>query len=305
MDPILTWGLEVVRGAQSIASPALTAAMKVVSAAGTKFFFMAALPLIYWCVDKRRGLRIGILVLLSSALNARLKLAFGQPRPYDLDPSVGMAKETSLGLPSGHAQASAVFGGAAAPLFSKPWGLVFAIAFPLLIGLSRIYLGVHFPTDILAGWAVGAAIVALDYFFGDRIARGVRGLRETLGLAVVAAVALAMNLFTNNDTAISGAFFGLAGAAIYADKSAPFSVAGGFWKRALRFLFGMLTVAIVYEAPKLLLAQLEAVPLVRFLRYALVGSWVSAGAPWLFLKMGLAEREDYSANEKEGSVISK
>jgi hypothetical protein len=203
-----------------------------------------------------------------------------------------MAKETSFGLPSGHAQNSAVFALSSAPLFRAPWGLVFAIAFPLLVGLSRIYLGAHFPTDVLAGWAIGAVIVALDYFFGDRIVHGVKGLRETLGLATVAVVALTMNLLTNNDTSISGAFFGLAGAAIYADKNAPFSVAGSFWKRALRFIFGMLTVTIVYAAPKLLLAELGAVPLLRFLRYVILGSWIAVGAPWLFLKMGLAERED-------------
>jgi hypothetical protein len=71
----------------------------------------------------------------------------------------------------------------------------------------------------------------------------------------------------------------------------------------------MATVAIVYALPKLLLAGLEVggPPLVRFLRYALLGGWVAAGAPWLFLKMGLAQPEpkDYSANEKEESVISK
>jgi hypothetical protein len=305
MEPILAWGLDVVRGAQSVASPALTSVMKIISGAGTELFFLAALPLIYWCIDKRRGIRIGVLLFLSTALNTRLKLVFGQPRPYDLDSSVGMAKETTYGLPSGHAQASAVFALSAAPLFRAPWGLVFAVAFPLLVGISRIYLGVHFPTDVLAGWAIGAAIVALDHFYGDKIARAVKGLRETLGLACVAAVALVMNLLTNNDGAISGAFFGLAGGAIYADKTAPFSVAGGFWKRLLRFLFGMLTVAIVYAAPKLLLAELGSVTLLRFLRYALLGSWVVVGAPWLFLKMGLADREGYSANEKDGSVISK
>jgi hypothetical protein len=54
----------------------------------------------------------------------------------------------------------------------------------------------------------------------------------------------------------------------------------------------MLTVTIVYAAPKLLLAELGAVPLLRFLRYVILGSWIAVGAPWLFLKMGLAERED-------------
>jgi hypothetical protein len=309
MDHYLSWGLGVVRGAQSLSSPALTIIMKGLSLAGTEFFFLAFLPLIYWCIDKRRGLRIGVLVFLSAALNMRLKLAFAQPRPYDLEPALGMAKESSYGLPSGHAQASTVFAGTTAPLFRVPWGLVFAIALPLLVGISRIYLGVHFPTDVLAGWAIGAAIVVLDRLVGDRLERIVAGLHDTLAIALVAAIALAMNVLNMKDTSLSGAFFGLAGAAIYAKKSAPFSISGSLLKRALRYLFGMATVAIVYAIPKLLLAGIEVggPPLLRFLRYALLGAWVAAGAPWLFLKMGLAdpEPESHSANKNEGSVISK
>jgi hypothetical protein len=307
MDPILSWGLLVVRDAQAFASPFLTAVMKGLSLAGNEFCYLALLPLIYWCVDKRRGLRIGILVFLSTAINMRLKVAFAQPRPYDLDPSVGMARESTFGLPSGHAQVSAVFAGSAAPLFHRPWALVFAIALPLLVGLSRIYLGVHFPTDVLAGWIIGAAIVGIDRLVGDRIDRAMSGLHETLALALVAAVALGMNVLTMKDTSLGGVFFGFAGAAIYAKKATPFSVSGSFWKRALRYIVGMATVAIVYALPKLLLASVEAggPPLFRFLRYALLGAWVAAGAPWLFLKLGLAENEPYSANEKDGSLISK
>jgi membrane-associated phospholipid phosphatase len=307
MDPILTWGLGVVRGAQAFSSPLLTLAMNGLSLLGTEFCYLAVLPLVYWCVDKRRGLRISVLVFLSTAVNLRLKLAFAQPRPYDLDPSVGMAKESTFGLPSGHAQTMTVFAGSAAPLFRRPWGLVPAIALPLAVGVSRVYLGAHFPTDVLAGWAIGAAIVVLDRLFGDRIERTMTGLHETFALALVAAVAFVMNFLNMRDTSLSGVFFGLAGASIYARKAAPFSVSGSFWKRALRYLMGMATVAIVYAAPKLLLAGMEAggPPLLRFLRYALLGAWVAAGAPWLFLKMGLAESEPHSANLKDESLISK
>jgi hypothetical protein len=308
MNTILSWGLDIVRGAQGFASPGLTLAMKGLSLMGTELYYLAILPLVYWCVDKRRGLRIGVLVFFSTAINLRLKLIFAQPRPYDLDSSLAMAKEPTFGLPSNHAQTSVVLGGAAAPLFRRPWGLVLALVYPFLVGVSRIYLGLHFPTDVAAGWAIGAAIVGLDVLIGDRIERFMAGLRESLALAAVTAVTLFMNVLTQNETSLSGAFFGLAGASIYAKKTAPFSATvGGFWKKALRYLFGMATVAIVYALPKLLLAEIEASgpPLVRFLRYALVGAWVATGAPWLFLKLGLAESESYSASEKAESVISK
>jgi hypothetical protein len=109
------------------------------------------------------------------------------------------------------------------------------------------------------------------------------------------------------NTMLSGAFFGLAAGAVLARRGAPFSVSGKRAKRVLRFLFGIATVAIVYALPKLLLAEIETggPPLIRFLRYALLGAWVSLGAPWLFLKMGLADREPHSESENEESVISK
>ena len=309
MDDVLSWGLGIVRGAQTVASPALTMVMKGVSLAGAEIFYLAFLPLIYWCVDKRRGMRIGVLVFLSAAVNMRLKLVFAQPRPYDLEPALGLARESTFGLPSGHAQSLAVFTGTAAPLFRRPWGLVLAIALPLLVGISRIYLGVHFPTDVLAGWAIGAAIIGLDRLVGDRIERFAAGLHDTFAIALVAAVALAMNVLTDKDTRFSGAFFGLVAAAILAKKRIDFSVSGTFRTRALRYLFGMATIAIIYALPKLILSGVETggAPLVRFLRYALLGAWMSTGAPWLFLKMGLAKLEpDHGPEkEKEGSVISK
>jgi membrane-associated phospholipid phosphatase len=308
MPETYAWGLSLVKALQVHASPALTLAMNILSLSGTEYCFLVLLPLFYWCVDKRRGLRIGTLVFLSTVINLRLKLVFAQPRPYDLDASVAMAREVTFGLPSDHAQTSVVLWGSAAPLFRAPWGLVLAIALPLLVGISRVYLGVHFPTDVLAGWAIGAVILGLDRLAGDRIESFVLGLRDKMALALTAAAALAMNFVYIQDTAMSGAFFGFVGAALWERHNARFSVSGSLGKRTARLLFGLATLAIVYALPKLLLAGIEAggPPLVHFLRYVLVGAWASAGAPWLFLKLGLASaEEDHSAGENEGSVISK
>jgi len=291
MNGILAWGLDLIRTVQQIANPTLTVIMKVITALGTEWFYLAALPLIYWCVDRRRGIRVGLLFLFSSFLNLWVKDLCAQPRPFEFDSSVGLASETSYGLPSGHAQGSVTFWGAAAPLFRKPWGLVLAIVLPLLIGFSRIYLGVHFPTDVFAGWLIGGILVAGDAIFGDRISGflGKQSLR--IKTVAIALIALVMNFLDMRDTSIAGIFLGAGLGFLFAEKYAAFEARGGLGAKVLRYLFGLAGAAVIYLGLKAVLPGQgsELYALCRFLRYALVGAWIGFGAPWVFLRLHLAE----------------
>jgi hypothetical protein len=273
--------------------------MKAVTVGGTEYFYLALLTGVYWCVDRRRGVRLTVLVLVSTALNLWLKTVFALPRPFDIDPSVGMAFEETFSFPSNHAQNAAVFWGAAALLLKGPWRIVLGILPPLLVGLSRVYLGVHYPTDVLAGWVIGASLVWLDYLAGDRIERFLAGLRQSLRLAATAALVLAMVAAYREDVSMAGALFGFAAGIIYFPRAVGFSTEGKPARRALRYLVGIATVALVYALPKLLAAGLEAggPPLARFLRYAALGLWAGAGAPWLFMRLRLAEPEPLPSEE--------
>ena len=297
MESILSWGVELIRAVQRHASPALTIAMKGLTALGSEWFYLAVLPVVYWCVDRRKGQRLGVVFLASAFLNLWLKDLFAQPRPYDLDPSVGMARESSHGLPSGHSQNSAVFWGLAAPQIRRPWGLVLALALPLLIGFSRIYLGVHFPTDVFAGWALGGIFLGAYALAGHRAERALDRLDVRAKVALVAGLAFAMNALEMRDTSIAGGFFGMGIGLVYAGRLAPFSAGGPLGKRALRFVFGMAGAAVLYLGLKAVFPGKgsELYALFRFLRYGLLGAWVALGAPWAFLRLKLAEREDLSA----------
>lgn len=299
MDPVLAWGLDIIRGLQSIANPALTLVVKAITFAGAEYFYLALLTGIYWCVDRRKGMRLVALVLISTSLNLWLKTVFDVPRPFTLDPSVGMAFEPTLSLPSNHAQTSLVFWVAAAILFRGRWRCAAAILPPLLIGLSRVYLGVHYPTDVLAGWAVGGLVIAADRLAGDSIERALAAFRPSIRLAAAAAVVVGMVAAHRQDVSVPGLLFGFAASVIYLPSAAAFSIEGKAPKRALRYLVGIATVALVYVLPKLALAEIElgGPPLIRFLRYAAVGAWASVGAPWLFMKLSLAEPERSAADE--------
>jgi undecaprenyl-diphosphatase len=132
----------------------------------------------YLLVIRRWGTAalVGLSVASGSLLSTGLKLAFDRPRP-DLVPHA--VAVSSASFPSGHAMLSAVTYLTVGALLMRAQGrvvakvYVFAVAVLLTvaIGVSRVYLGVHWPTDVLAGWCVGAAWALLCWLVATWLQR--------------------------------------------------------------------------------------------------------------------------------------
>ena len=289
MNGIWAWGLDVIRAVQGIGSPWLTELMKGITFLGSGGFFFIALPLVYWSVDRKRGERLALVFLFSIFVNLWLKNLLGQPRPFEFVPALALVKEVGHGLPSGHSQASVVFWGLMATLIARPWGMVLAVTLPLLVGFSRIYLGVHFPTDVFAGWAIGALFIVADRLAAERFEKLLAFLGGRWRLISLAFVALIMNAFYRSDVAMSGAFLGAGLGFAWTDDKAAFSVSGSFVTRAARLLLGLALAVIVYFLFKLISPQpgAELYSLARFIRFGMVGFTISFVAPWVFLKTKL------------------
>ena len=156
-----------VRGAvHAWASPLLTQAMRGVTLLGEPWLLIP-LGLLFSAILMRRGRAHAAVTLAAAAvggqiLNSILKEIVRRPRP---EAFFGFPQPLDYSFPSGHAMASTCFYVAVAAILGprKTAHWAFGIAAPLLIGFSRVYLGVHYPTDVLGGYA--AAVVWLIVLF--------------------------------------------------------------------------------------------------------------------------------------------
>ena len=299
--------------------------MEIFSFFGTEYFFLILLPVLYWCVEAGLGLRVGIILLLSTSVNDALKLAFHGARPYWFSPDViAYASETSFGVPSGHAQIAVGVWGMLAASLRKWWGWLIAILVILLIGISRLYLGVHFPHDVILGWLIGALLLWLVLWFWKPVTAWGKKLRlggQILVSFLVSLVLILLSLvpllwlkitnwqppqawaqYATESITLSGALttagtlFGLLAGLAWFNRRGGFSTRGSIGQRLLRFLAGVAGLLVIYVGLDVLFGLIapdaEALLpyILRYIRYTLVGAWVSAGAPWVFVKLKLAQK---------------
>jgi membrane-associated phospholipid phosphatase len=320
MQTILDFGIRLIVVLQGWGGW-LSLPMNLFSFLGTEEFFMLILPLLYWCVDSILGIRVAIILMLSTNINGAFKLAFHGPRPYWYSPSVrGLATETSFGVPSGHAQSATVVWGTLAAFLQKWWGWLVAVLLIFLIGFSRLYLGVHFPHDVVLGWIIGGMILWLTLHFWNPVTAWVKkqGVARQVLIAFLASLvtfllpmipfvwlkitswqppqdwaAYATNAISLQDMATSaGTLFGLLIGLVWLARQGGFNTKGRWWMLVLRYLLGVAGVLLIRYGLKFIFPEGETALayFLRYLRYTLIGFWVSAGAPWMFIRLKLAEK---------------
>ena len=299
MDPILEWGIEVIVATQTIRSPALDVFFQGVTFLGDAEFYLLLAPIFIWSVNYKLGARLGVLLLLSSYINEALKNALMQPRPCEPRPDLCIDQAEGYGIPSGHSQNAIVFWGVIAHWISKVWAWAVAILLMLLIGLSRIYLGVHFPSDVFVGWVLGIVILGLYIVLGERVEKWLGGLSLAVQILLALALPILLLAIQPSDVMVqvTGAFAGIAVGVALGIRYLDFDAGGQFWKRAVRFLLGVAVVAAIFFGMRIIFpGEGESLyAIFRYIRYGSVGLWISLGAPWLFLRVGLADARAASA----------
>ena len=168
---------------QSLHTPWLDAVMKNITHLGDSGIFWILTGLALFCFKKTRRMGFCVLLSLAGGLligNIFLKNLVARDRPCWIDPTIQLlvASPKDFSFPSGHTMAS--FEAAVSILlYNRRWGAA-ALVLAALIAFSRLYLFVHFPSDVLTGLVLGTVIAVAVHKI---VEWSVRQKKETAGEA--------------------------------------------------------------------------------------------------------------------------
>jgi membrane-associated phospholipid phosphatase len=292
------------------ATPWLDALMGGITYLGSEYFYLAALSVLYWCVDTAGTLQLFILFLGSSYLNAAVKEITALPRPFQVHPELSARfteTATDYAFPSGHAQSATVFWGYLGLTVRRRWIVVLAPVVVFLVAFSRLYLGLHWLRDVVGGVLFGLVLLGCAYVLLRALA-GMRSDARFPASLLFCLLPLAFYLlFPSHEGAQTmGAAFGALFGYLVERHYVRFRVSGAFWQQALKGLVGLSGAFLLLFGLRALFAPfvpaVDAIrvrpgmtpPLARgflsgrgaelftFIRYSLVGLWATLGAPALF-----------------------
>jgi len=285
--------MEFINFLQSFASPTLDTIALYITNLGSQQFYIAMLVILYLAVESRMGRRIGIILLLGFYINFHLKGIVDTERPFMIDETLARSEEarkTAGGgaFPSGHAQGAMIFWGLLAMYGKRTWLTILSILLIAVIALSRIYLGVHFPIDIVGGLAIGLAMIVL----GTVLSNAFSSIHWDRTLVVIGGIAIPLALHIFLPTPDSATILGGLAAFITGPALIKHHVPKDTLRKILLIVLGLgLVFGALIGSSLLLPEELKRNFLVGFFRYLIIG-WVGTlVVPWLAKLIRLAPKE--------------
>ncbi|MCR4429969.1 MAG: phosphatase PAP2 family protein [Tepidanaerobacteraceae bacterium] len=273
---------DIIKFIQSISSPVFDYFFIFITNLGSEGFYFLLIPIFYWSIDKRMGIKLSSAILISMYVNTALKeiTAVARPIGYPGIRSIYTSSAGGYSFPSGHAQGSTTIWGIIMFHYRKISVYILGTTIIILVSLSRLYLGVHWPVDIAGGIIVGLIIVLLTLVSGKFILPADDFI---ICAAALAGPAILLVIFPHPDVfkymgmlsaswlgyLIEERFIG------YEPKKTNAVIT------IVKYSTGAVGFLLIYAGLKEIL---PAGNIFSAARYFLLGLWLTAGAPYLFKK---------------------
>ncbi len=263
--------MEFLKLLEGIRTPIGDLFFSTVTHLGEETIFILVGLLFFWCINKKHGYFILSVGFLGTVLNQFLKLSFRIPRPWVKDPGFTIvesarAEATGYSFPSGHTQSSVGLFGSIARITSKKLMKGLCIAICLLVPLSRMYLGVHTPADVMVSFIAATFLILFLYPIINKTADDPAKMR--LFLASLAGIACLFLIFVlvypfpmdidqhnlesgiKNAYKILGCILGLLLAHEMDHRHVHFDTEAIWWAQILKLILGLLPLLAIKSGLK-------------------------------------------------------
>ncbi|HMK82990.1 MAG TPA: phosphatase PAP2 family protein [Candidatus Bathyarchaeia archaeon] len=279
----LLFGTELIRFFQGLLAPEFNHFFRSVTLLGEPSVLLGLSAVTYWCLDKSRGRVVTYVILCGAWLNMILKPLVHSPRPPSQIRIVSR-NDTSYGFPSEHAQGSSSFWAFLSIDMKSLRGLVVGFVVVLGVCVSRVYLGVHYPIQVIGGVLIGIIIAAFSSALAKRTVLGrmkqLPPILFAVGSLLILAISQWMGLRAGGSSMeISGYLFAFSLGTILEDKFVGFNTQVSLERKIGRILIGGLIAGSLIIALRLSLRNLA------FVNWAILGLAVVFIVPYVFEKL--------------------
>lgn len=272
--------METIRFLQSFENPFTTYFFKSITFLGGEVFFLVIIPILFWVYKKRVARDAMILLLTSLFVAVLIKYLTQLPRPA----GVALVEAGGTSFPSGHAMGAAVFWGYLAYAVRKMWFSVISILLIVLICLSRLYLGVHWPRDVIGGLVMGLILLYLFVATQNKAEKLYVFLQSGAGLPIffIATVAASIIFPHEHMVTLMGLAFGVA-CGLFAESR--FWVVENGGTKFMSFVKIVLGTLVTLALWKGLWKIFPEGLIFSYIIYMIVGFWMFGGSCLLFQKI--------------------
>ena len=294
--------INILKVFQSIRNPILNALFLILTISTEVPVIVILSAIMYWCINKKYGQKLLFALTSNIAINTGIKEFVKAPRPIGIEglKSLRVSTATGYSFPSGHTQTATTFWTSLMIIFRKKWVNILGIVMILGVGLSRLYLGVHWPIDVIGGWIFGIVFTVIFLKLFDIVDKN-KDYRLLL-LTLIPFIIYIFIVKSDSYVKMLGLFIGFIIGYIIEDKFIKFNTIYEYKKEVnfssktcnrkdyivksvYRFLLGIFTLLLVF----LILNYIMPKHLIfKFIKYLIITLYAVAGVPALFKMTKLA-----------------